>query len=46
MTSLGREFTPRICEVFDKYEKRELFDSKMKKVIELVLKLNQERTQD
>ena len=36
MTPMGREFTPRICEVFDSYAKRELFDRKMQKVIELV----------
>ena len=24
MTPLGREFTPRICEVFDKYEKKRI----------------------
>ena len=35
MTQLGREFTPRICENFDSYAKRDLFDKKYKKVITL-----------
>ena len=36
MTDLGREFTPRICEVFDAYSHRALFDKGTQKVFELV----------
>lgn len=33
MTPLGREFTPRICEVFDAYAGRPLYDDSVKKMI-------------
>ncbi len=36
MTQLGREFTPRVCEIFDSYAGRELFDKKYKKVFAVV----------
>jgi len=33
MTPLGREFTPRICEVFDAYANRPLYEESVKKII-------------
>ena len=36
MTQLGREFTPRVCEVFDSYAGRDLYDKSMKKVFAVV----------
>ncbi len=36
MTGLGREFTPRICEVFDSYAGRDLYDHTLQKVFQMV----------
>lgn len=36
MTRLGREFTPRVCEIFDNYAGRDLYDKSMKKVFAMV----------